>query len=97
MSEGDSGESKQTTDHETIKNWAEERDGHPATVRDTMEGNEPGVLRFDFEEAESDDDLEEIDWEVFFEKFEENNLAMLYQETVESGEESRFFKFVNRN
>ena len=40
MSEGDSGESKQTTDHETIKNWAEERDGHPATVRDTVESGE---------------------------------------------------------
>jgi hypothetical protein len=35
-------------------------------------------------------------WEEFFEKFEEAGLAFLYQDTLKSGEQSRFFKFVQR-
>lgn len=31
----DSGESQRTTDHDTIRQWAEERGGRPATVADT--------------------------------------------------------------
>ena len=89
-----SGETKQTTDHDAIKQWAEERDGRPATVADTMDGDEPGVLRFDFEEGD-DEELESISWDQFFGAFEDNDLALLYQEELESGDESRFFKFVN--
>ncbi len=37
-----------------------------------------------------------ISWDEFFEKFDENNLAFLYQEELASGETSRFFKFVKR-
>lgn len=89
------GETRRTTDHETIRNWAEERGGTPATVADTGDESDPGILRFDFEDGD-DEDLQEISWDAFFETFEENDLAMLYQEQVEGGEESRFVKFVSR-
>jgi hypothetical protein len=92
-----SGETKRTTDHETIRQWAEERDGVPATVHDTGSEEEPGVLRFDFPGYSGEDSLEEISWDAFFDKFEEANLAMLYQEEMRSGETSRFFKFVSRD
>jgi uncharacterized protein YhbP (UPF0306 family) len=36
--------------------------------------------------------LEEISWEEFFEKFDESNLAFLYQE----GKNTRFNKLVKR-
>ena len=39
---------------------------------------------------------EEISWEGFFDEFDRENLAFLYQEEVSSGEESRFFELVNR-
>lgn len=91
------GESKTTTDHETIRRWAQERDGHPATVRATEENGEPGVLRIDFPGGAGEDTLEHISWEDWFEKFEENELAFLYQEEKKSGEGSTFFKLVNRN
>ena len=39
---------------------------------------------------------EEISWEQFFEKFDENKLAFLYQDKTSGGEESRFFKLVKR-
>ncbi len=53
-----------------------------------------GILRFDFQEPDAG--LEEIDWDEFFEIFEDNKLALLEQEQTASGAESRFFKFVAR-
>ncbi len=90
-------ESRTTTDHETIRKWAESRGGKPTSVRGTEKGGEPGVLRLDFPGYSGGDRLEEITWDEFFKKFDENNLAFLYQEHTSSGEESRFFKLVNRD
>jgi len=87
---------KQTTDHQEIKRWVESRGGFPATVKSTREGDEPGILRIDFPGYSGEDSLERIDWDSFFGKFEESNLAMLYQEELKSGEESRFVKFISR-
>ena len=83
-----------TTDHATIRKWAEARGGRPATVKSTGSKNEPGVLRFDFGEPE--DSLEEISWDEFFAKFDESELALLYQDKTNDGKTSRFFKLVNR-
>jgi hypothetical protein len=89
-------ESKTTTDHDEIRRWAEERGGRPATVAGTESGGEDaGVLRIDFPGG-AEDRLEEISWDDWFRKFDEENLAFLYQEQVKSGDESRFFKLVNR-
>ena len=86
--------SQTSTDHDTIRRWAEERGGVPAVVRGTEDDEGEGILRIDF--AEPDDSLEEISWEEFFEVFEDRELAFLYQEETEDGNESRFFKLVNR-
>jgi hypothetical protein len=90
------GESRVTTDHETIRKWAESRGGKPATVKSTAKDNEPGLLRIDFPGFKGGGSLEEISWDQFFKKFDENNLAFLYQEQTSEGKESRFFKFVSR-
>jgi hypothetical protein len=87
-------ESGTTTDRDEIRRWVEARGGKPATVRDTAEGDEPGVLRIRF--RDDDDALEVIDWDSFFQKFEEEKLAFLYQDRTEDGATSRFFKFVQR-
>src|SRR3954463_6118160 len=79
-------------DHDEIRRWAEERGGRPAVVRT---GGEGGILRFDFGEPE--ESLEEISWEEFFQIFDENDIAFLHQDEVESGGTSRFFKFVSRS
>ncbi|MEA2250234.1 MAG: hypothetical protein QOG70_476 [Solirubrobacteraceae bacterium] len=86
--------SKTTTDHEEIRRWVEERGGRPATVKGTGDGDEPGVLRIDF--GDEDESLEPISWEEWFRKFDEEGLAFLYQDRLASGEESRFFKLVQR-
>src|SRR3954465_3163596 len=85
-------QSRVTTDHEQIRQWAEERGGHPATVKRTEQGGEPGILRIDFPGFSGEDTLEEISWEDFFQKFEESGLAFLFQDKGES----RFNKLVSR-
>ncbi len=90
------GESKQTTDHNTIKKWAEERGGVPATVSGTDRGGDAGILRIHFP-GSNDDSFDELSWEDFFQKFDDNNLSFLYQEKTKDGKESRFFKFVSRD
>jgi hypothetical protein len=84
-----------TTDHDTIRKWAEERGGRPATVKGTESGDEDaGILRIDFQDP--DDRLEEISWDEWFEKFEDAGLAFLYQDEKKDGETSTCFKLVNR-
>lgn len=85
---------KATTDHETIQRWVEERGGHPARVIGTGRQNgDPGILRIDYPGFSGEGKLEEISWDQFFEAFEENDLAFLYQEE----DESRFSKLVARD
>jgi hypothetical protein len=93
-----SSDSKTTTDHDEIRQWIEARKGKPATVKDTRtRGDAAGVLRVDFPGYGDDDRLEELSWDEFFEKFDESNLAFLYQDETSNGKESRFAKFVQRN
>ncbi|MDD9207134.1 hypothetical protein PU560_11760 [Georgenia sp. 10Sc9-8] len=89
-------QSTTTTDHDEIRRWVEEHDGTPASVRGTESGDAAGVLRIDFPGGAGEDQLEHISWEEWFEKFEDENLAFLYQEQKASGEDSTFFKLVSR-
>jgi hypothetical protein len=54
------------------------------------------VLRIDFPGGAGEDQLEHISWSEWFEKFDRENLAFLYQEEKASGEDSTFFKLVSR-
>jgi hypothetical protein len=88
-------ESNVTTDHEEIRTWVEERDGHPAIVKGTEKGGS-ALLRIDYPGYSGEDRLEEIGWDEFFKIFDENNLAFLHQDQTADGELSRFSKFVER-
>ena len=79
-----------TTDHATIRKWAEARDGRPARVKGTGDAKDAGLLRLDFGKPE--ESLEAITWEEFFEKFEESELALLYEDEPDN----RFSKLVRR-
>lgn len=87
--------SEKTTDHETIRKWVEDRGGHPATVKATAKGG-PGILRIDFPGYSGEESLQPISWDDFFEAFEDNELAFLYQDRTSDGKLSRFNKFVRR-
>lgn len=89
--------SKTTRDHDEIRRWAEERGAIPSEVASTERGNEPGILRFQFPGAKNSNDskLKEISWDAFFEKFDENDLELLYQEKTAEGQKSNFNKLIH--
>jgi ferritin-like metal-binding protein YciE len=88
------GSSQATQDIEEIRAWAEARGGKPAAVKSTGKGDDVGILRIDFPGYSGGDSLEEISWDQWQEKFEENNLTFLYQDQTKDGKQSRFFKLV---
>jgi len=89
-------DAEKTTDHETIRQWVEDRNGTPASVPGTGGGEEVGLLRIGFAEDDEEAALEAISWDEFFEKFEEKQLAFLYQDQKANGEPSTFNKLILR-
>lgn len=82
-----------TTDHETIRRWAEGKGGKPAAVARTHDDDHVGIVRIMFPEAENSEHgaLTEIGWDEFFRQFEESELALLYEP------DSMFSKIVGRD
>ncbi|HEY8432286.1 MAG TPA: hypothetical protein VIL20_28130 [Sandaracinaceae bacterium] len=87
---------KVTTDHDVIRRWVEERGGVPACVKGTGGDGDVGMLRIDFPGFSGEQSLQHIDWNTWFQAFEDNELAFLYQETTSEGRQSRFNKLVAR-
>ncbi len=88
--------SRVLTDHDEIRRWAEQRGAKPAAVRNTESEDDPGIIRLDFPGYSGAGSLEEIEWDEWFEKFDENGLALIVQENTANGQKSNFNKFVNR-
>jgi len=88
--------SRALTNHEEIQHWAEERGAHPACVRGTGNRTDIGMIRLDFPGYVGEGSLEEIEWDQWFEKFDNNNLALLVQEQTAGGEKHNFNKLVKR-
>lgn len=87
------GESLVTHSHDVIISWAEARNAMPATVPGTEHDGRLGVLRFDIPGWGSQQALEHVTWEQWFETFDERQLVMIFQEHMESGRPSNFFHF----
>ena len=91
-------EATATTSHDEIRDWAHRHEAVPATARGTQDDSGAGVLTFDVEgHGAGEDQLEHLDWDTWFEKFDAAELALLYQDRKKSGEESTFFKLVDRS
>ncbi|WP_052422742.1 hypothetical protein [Nonomuraea candida] len=88
------GRSLITTDHDVIRQWAEERQARPAKVPGTEHDGRAGVLRFDFP-GYGGGDLEEISWDDWFRTFDERGLNFIYQEHRKDGNQSNFFRLEN--
>ena len=98
MSASERSDAQATTDHKTIREWAQARGGKPATVKATHRKGDAGILRIIFPDSRyaDDENLEEITWDEFFEKFDEAGLALLQEEETASGERSLFNKLISR-
>jgi ferritin-like metal-binding protein YciE len=84
------------TDHEEIRQWAEERNARPACVRKTGRKGDVGMIRLDFPGYSGGDSLQEISWDEWFEKFDESNLALIVQDRTANQQQSNFNKLVKR-
>lgn len=90
------GAGQPTIDHEQIRQWVEERGGKPACVRGTGGKNDTGMLRIDMPGYTGEDKLAHISWDEWLEKFDEKELAFLYQDETKGGAKSNFNKLVSR-
>jgi hypothetical protein len=88
--------SKTTTDHETIRRWAEERGGWPADVEATAREGDTGIIRIDFPGFSGEGSLRRISWDDWFRKFDASGLAFVYEDQTAGGERSNFNKLVSR-
>jgi hypothetical protein len=82
-----------TTDHDTIRKWAESKGGKPAAVERTHKDGDVGIIRIMFPDAAQSEHsaLTEISWDEFFEEFDKRKLALLYEQ------DSMFSKIVGRD
>jgi len=88
--------SRTTTSHDEIRKWAEARGAKPACVKGTGSGNDPGMIRLDFPGFSGEGSLEAISWDEWFRAFDDNGLALVYQETTADGARSNFNKLIAR-
>lgn len=82
-----------TTNHETIREWAERKGGKPAAVARTHQSGDVGIVRIMFPDVPepAHQVLKEISWDEFFKEFELRKLALLYDE------DSLFSKIIGRD
>ncbi len=88
--------SRVLSDPEEIRQWAEERGAQPACVKGTGKRGDVGMLRLDFPSWGSDEKLQPIDWDEWFQKFEERGLALIVEDETAGGQKSNFNKLVSR-
>ena len=86
-----------TTNHDWIRHWVEQRGGQPACVKGTGGEDDIGMIRIDFPGYSGEGKLQSISWDQWFQKFDENNLALLYQEETQEGQKSSFNKLISRD
>src|SRR5437667_9287469 len=85
------------TDHDEIRQWAEDRGARPSRVSGTGVAEDVGMIRLDFPGYSGGESLEEISWDEWFDNFDERNLALMVQDETASGEISNFNKLVSRD
>ena len=76
---------KYIIDNDEVRAWVEERGGVPATLKEVSENGEesPDMLHLAF--GKMGPDMEEMDWEEFAERFENENLALAYDDEAPKG------------
>lgn len=79
---------KYTIDRAEIRGWIEEQGGLPAVLKDVVEDDEEGeessdMLHISFDP--NDPSMEEMEWDEFFERLDNENLALVYDDITPKG------------
>lgn len=85
--------SKITINHRRIIDWVTRRGGQPAAAHSGV----VGALHLHFPGEHARGRFRAITWGEFFDKFEKQRLALLYQEGSMHGYQSRFCKLISRD
>lgn len=88
-------EKRKTHDHYEIRSWIEQHGGHPACEYGVGDGDAV-LLQIDFANGTDTKPQHRLDWDEWFETFEQQNLALLYQADMAPGEGAPFYKLVGR-
>lgn len=84
-----------TTSLSVIRKWAEERAARPARVKGSA-AKGTRLLRLIFPEFHSEELLEEIPWDVWYDLFRKSHLKFLYQDHTKDSRANNFFKLIDR-
>lgn len=88
--------SRVLTDHDEIRRWAEQRNASPACARRTGDTGDIDMIRLDFPGYSDSQSVEHVEWNEWFQKFDESNLALVVQEQPPGGGPSNFNKLIGR-
>jgi hypothetical protein len=89
-------EERVLTDHDEIRNWAEERGAKPACVKGTEGEDDSCLLRLDFPGYSGAGSLEHVSWDRWFQVFDKRKLALIVEDRTADGRPSNFNKLVGR-
>lgn len=95
-------EQRLTTNHEEIRQWAEKYNGKPEIIDSPEACVDPIGLRINFPGEGDDVFLSEgrpaqaVSWSEFFEKFEQLQLAFMYDSVIAREDPSLAYHFVRR-
>lgn len=84
-----------TIDHDTIRQWAEDRSTAPATVSTSADGDDAGILRIALDEVAPY--LRVVTWDAWFKRFEEKRLLFAFRDDRQDGGLSRYYKLVSEH
>lgn len=82
---------RRTTDHEEIETWVREHGGQPIAIQDAVEDE----IDLTFEELEEPIEVP-IEWAVFFERFDEQDRLLAYQQNPDPGSLNEAYAFFDR-
>ncbi len=75
-----------------IQSWVEEHGGAPGIIKGTDESDEEGGEMLYIIFGNAGRDMEVIDWDEFFDRFENENLALVFDDELPPSE----FRFFDR-
>lgn len=88
----------QTTDHQEIRSWALKHNAKPAVIEVEGLPNEKKGIRLDFPGTQDESMLtdsrqsEDVSWDEFFQVFDSEGLAFLYNDQIDDPTQS--YKFI---
>lgn len=87
---------RRTVDHDTIRRWAEERSAFPVHAVAPLDRGDPRTLRIRVPGKRMRTRVEPIQWHEWFERFDEQRFAFVFEDRAPDGKPSVTNRLVRR-